>query len=163
MISQIKQSFNEDSLKAIYIFANTSLYLYNRLRDNQTIKTISQKYSTDALLKVFFSILPNKKKHVKQFSSIVCIYSLIACLSLKQYKEVESFFKRLPAYRIEWAQEISDIFLAFSTSETQITIKHHYQLPKDFNAMVKNNNPVEFKTSENRKDTNDKNKNYFTC
>lgn len=113
MSKELFNILNISSLKAIYLFSNTPMYLYKNFRKDPSVQELSDKYSADDLIDLFYQFANESDRNVE---NLVVIYSIIISLTYKEYQQVKVFFETKELYGIEWFEMIRDIFFSTSTA-----------------------------------------------
>ncbi len=111
MRNELFDMLNMDSLKTIYIVSNTPMYLYKNFRKDASVQELSNRYSADELIDLFYQIMGDMGKEIEQLTTL---YAIMMSLTYKECQQAKVFFETQELYDIEWFEEFRDIY--FSTS-----------------------------------------------
>ena len=103
-----------ETLREIFIYANTPKYLYKNLKKDTSVQFIANNNSTDVLITAFNEFLAQASNDCDK---AVQLYVILVALTFKNYSEVRPFFQTLLSNKFRWVKEISETFL----SEAEIT------------------------------------------
>jgi hypothetical protein len=113
-----------EGLEEIFLLANTPSYLYKNFRQDPTVLGLSEKYSTEELIKFFEQFVKSENFDTE---SLIMGYALLFAISLKDYAESHRFLKGIDKYKnLEWIKELQEIILANSrvTNIQNIDLNH---------------------------------------
>lgn len=91
----------------LYLLASEPLFLFISLRNLFSIKTLSDKYSTDKLMNFY-----SKEETNKDIDGQCLYYIILIALSFKPYGEVQQYLKNLSKEKYMWAKELGSIVLS---------------------------------------------------
>lgn len=122
----IMSKLDYEGLSRAFMVANTPLFLYKRLRENESVRLISASYDTKTLINIFNKIVASS--NLSKLENIILVYAVLSALSYKTIKEVGVFFKSLPKYRLKWFAEFSDIYIGTTRITDLHTIDNNFKI-----------------------------------
>lgn len=97
-----------DSIRNIYILANTPAYLYKELRANASVQRLARTLEVPELFEIYRQAARSKASA----DEVSLGYAALVAMTLKDYHAVKEVFDRLSAYKLDWAPKIIDLFLS---------------------------------------------------
>lgn len=96
-----------DSIRDIYFIANTPLFLYQKLRENDFVVSLSEA-NTEELIEEFRKRINSP---IRKDSELAEVYAILIALSFKKKDEVEKIFKEASQIKYEWFSIIANYYL----------------------------------------------------
>jgi len=121
----MEEHLNITSLAELMILSNTPYYLFKNFSKEESIKALSDKYSSVSLINALVKYFTIEEK---TFEDSVIIYSIVIALMFKPYKEVSEFFRDLDESKITWGNYFKDIFFSKVRSESVFSIEEGYKI-----------------------------------
>jgi len=121
---KLEDLLNIERLAEYYILSNTPYFLFKKFSNEDSIKVMAEKYSTNELIELF------KQKYLSELKSIeevVMLYSILISLLFKPYDEVKNFMSEVPKYNFRWSKQISDIYFSKKISENFLFFNMNYK------------------------------------
>ena len=101
-------SYNK-TLTEIYLASNTPLSLFDFYRNNSIVQDLSQRYSSEELIKEFYL---RAERPITSVEQIAEIYTLFVALTFKENSEVNHFFEKVrDMISFEWFSSLSKYYL----------------------------------------------------
>ncbi|MBI5662550.1 MAG: hypothetical protein HZC46_10435 [Ignavibacterium album] len=121
---KLEDLLNIEKLAEYYILSNTPYFLFKKFSNEDSIKVMSEKFTTNELIELF------KQKYLSELKSIeevVMLYSILISMIFKPYEEVKNFMSEVPKYNFRWSKQISEIFFSKKISENVSFINMNYK------------------------------------
>ena len=98
-----------EKLVGIYAFANTPYYLYERLRKVAFVQNLTNNIGTSTLVKEFNRLTSSENMSAYNIS---ISYAMLVALTFLEYRVALNELEKLELSRLEWGNNIRDIFIA---------------------------------------------------
>jgi len=101
-------SIDIEALKREYLFASTAAHLYEYFREYRSLRKLAQEEKPEILLEEY------KRRTVKDEKSVddvVVAYAILITLTFYDYSEAIEVFGKLDLSKLEWGEEIRDIYI----------------------------------------------------
>jgi hypothetical protein len=115
----LNNQINLTEVVSAYLFANTPMYLYRHLRSNPSIKELAENTTLEVLVKEY-GIRTSKEKRTAE--EVAVAYALLVAVTFLGYSQASAAFRQFDLSRLDWGNDIRDIFVRETTPETEITV-----------------------------------------
>jgi hypothetical protein len=108
--------------KEAVLYANTAVYLYDRLRKDTSVSYVAQELSTEAIISW---LREQSTKPIKEPADLLRIYVFLVSLAPKDdLKNFREQFVALDLKHIEWAEEIRNLIISEHVPTTLASISY---------------------------------------
>ena len=116
-----------------YLFANTPLYLYRRLRNIASVKELGEDTPLNVLITEYNKRTSKKRKTVED---IAVAYSLLITTTFWDYQQAKAALDNFNLSLLDWGRDIKDIFISTSpiTNIIGILVEPTYKFDKQTSA-----------------------------
>ena len=113
-------------INSVYLFANTPKYLYRHLRHIQSVLEVSQHATLQNLVDEY-----NKTTSptTKSSEDIATAYALLITVTFWEYQKALAAFGRFDLSRLEWGNDMKDIFKTNAPINTIVEIDAKANIP----------------------------------
>lgn len=102
-----------------YLFANTPMYLYRRLRSNASIEQLAKNTNLDVLLEEYNRRTSTEERTAEE---VAVAYALLVAVTFLRRSEPSTAFRDFDLSRLDWGKDIRDIFISETPPETEIRV-----------------------------------------
>jgi hypothetical protein len=131
-------SIDIDTLKREYLFASTAAHLYEHFKENISLRNLAKIEKPENLIEEYQE---RTGKDVRSVEDVVVAYAMLITVTFYDYKETLEIFKKLNLSKLEWSQEIKDIYMREARTTSYIT-EHGKGIMDDLK-QIKSDNSVE--------------------
>ena len=115
-----KYRFDLNELGPIYLYANTPMYLFRRLKDSSALYDATSEFSPEELIEQYNQIA---SKQTKTGEEVVAAYALLVSLSYRDYNEISNLLDKANTNGLDWAAHIIQILKATGKNTDSMEIK----------------------------------------
>ncbi len=108
-------SIDIEALKREYLFANTVEQLYQHFRENTSLQNLAKTEKPEILVEGYKKRTEKDERSIKD---VVEAYAVLIAVTFYDYKEAIKIFKKFDLSKLEWGEELKDIY----RREARITI-----------------------------------------
>jgi len=94
-----------------YLFANTPMYLYRHLRYIDSVEELGKRTTLKALVKEYDKRTSKEQRSTKD---IAVAYALLVAITFWEYRRALAAFDDFELSRLNWGNDIKDIFISTS-------------------------------------------------
>jgi len=102
-LEDITSGSDLDSLKEVYVFANTPSYIYKNFRKHRAVYELSRSYDAATLMDYFEQNVSAKEKSLEH---TVLAYVFLIALTFKKYHEIKQYIDELDKFQLDWLNEL---------------------------------------------------------
>lgn len=113
-------------INSVYLFANTPKYLYRHLQHIQSIQELSQHATLQNLVDAYNEIT---SPTAKSSEDIAIAYALLITVTFWEYQKALVAFGKFDLSRLEWGNDMKDIFKANAPINTIFGIDMKANIP----------------------------------
>ncbi len=129
-------NLNTSSLIEVLLFANTPNYVYKNFRREDSVKSLSSKYSTEQLITEY-------QKHISAINQsaedVVTAYAILIGLTFFDYPKALEAIHKLNLSPLTWGNEIKEIFVANAKTTNVFNVSPQVSLNPPFNTISSGN------------------------
>lgn len=122
----LNDKINLKEVVSEYLFANTPMYLYKHLRSNASIKELAKNTTLEVLLKEY-DRRTSKEERTAEEAAVA--YALLVAVTFLGYSQALAAFRQFDLSRLDWGNDIMDIFISETTPETEIGVSADSTIP----------------------------------
>jgi hypothetical protein len=113
--------------REIYLFSNTPLYLFKKLRQLQAVQQLAQNSDAKEL---FEEYLRRVKEVERTLDDVAIAYACLVALTYKERREAISIFQLINPIDLQWVSAIRDLYFIKLPIENTSSIKIvNHQIP----------------------------------
>jgi hypothetical protein len=113
-------------INSVYLFANTPKYLYRHLRHIQSVQELSQRATLQNLVDEYNKIT---SPTTRSSEDIAAAYALLIAVTFWEYQKALATFEKFDLSRLEWGNDIKDIFKTNAPINTIVGIGAKANIP----------------------------------
>ncbi len=125
-----------DNLAETVLFANTPFYLYKKLSENDSVRNLSQKYSTEKLLSVLERLIEEEKNEITNLAEI---YSIFIALLNKPISEIPGGREFFNSISVRWSSHLAEIHQSKQIGETFSSLDNNFRIDSRIDYSNSNN------------------------
>jgi len=115
----LKDKIDLEEVVSTYLFANTPMYLYKRLRSNASIEELAKNTTLEVLLEEYDKRTSMEKRTAEE---VAVAYALLVAVTFLGRSQPSVAFRNFDLSRLDWGNDIRDIFISETPPETEITV-----------------------------------------
>jgi hypothetical protein len=108
-------SIDIEALKREYLFANTAAQLYRHFRENISLQNLAKTERPEILVEEYKK---RTEKDERSIEDVVEAYAILMAVTFYDYKVAMKTFKKFDLSKLEWGEELADMY----RREARITI-----------------------------------------
>ena len=117
---ETRAKFDLNELGPIYLYANTPMYLFRRLKDSAALYDATSEFSAEELIEQYNEIASKPEKTGQE---VVAAYALLVSLSYRNYNEISNLLDKANTNGLDWAAHIVQILKATGKNTLSMEIK----------------------------------------
>jgi len=136
-----------NEINSVYLFANTPKYLYRHLRHIQSVQELSRHATLQNLVDEYNEIT---SPTAKSSEDIAIAYALLITVTFWEYQQALAALNKFDLSRLEWGNEMKDIFRKNTPINTIVRIHAKANIPRnEFRASGSSTSTVSYEYTRN--------------